>query len=125
MRRPTRVSAFLVKFARDPVASGSMPAVRDELERRHARGLITLVSVGMAVSGVALTVGAVSSRLILRRGSMRASVFVAITVLFVTVAAGCLAWPIIMRIFSGLQPRVTAMRHASIQVGRSQKVREE
>jgi hypothetical protein len=101
-----------------------MPAVQNESERWHARSLIVLVSAGMAVSGVALTVGAVGSSLILKRGSMRASVFVGVTVLFVTIAAGCAARPVITRILSGLQPRAAAMRQASSQVGRSQRVRE-
>jgi hypothetical protein len=101
-----------------------MPAVQEESERWHARSLTRLVSAGMAVSGVALTVGAVGSSLIFRRGSMRASVFVAVTVLFVTIAAGRAACPVITRILSGLQPRAAATRHSWSQVGRSEKVRE-
>jgi hypothetical protein len=61
-----------------------------------------LASAAMAVSGVALTIGAITSSLFLRRGSIRTSVFVAITVLFVTIAAGRAARPVITRIFTDL-----------------------
>ena len=98
--------------------------MQDESERRHVGSSILLVSAAMAVSGVALTVGAVTSSLFLRRGSMRTSVFVAITVLFVTIAAGRAARPVVARIFTSLQPRVTAMRYSSSRLTRSEKVRQ-
>jgi hypothetical protein len=76
-----------------------MPTVRDESERRHVASSVLLVSSAMAVSGVALTVSAITASLFLGRGSMRTAVFVAITVLFVTIAAGRAAYRAITRVF--------------------------
>lgn len=100
-----------------------MPAVRNESKRRHTRRLMLFLSGTMAVSGLALTVGAVGSSLFFRRGSMRASLFVTITVLFVTIAAGRAACPVIVRYFSALHPHESDSRYAWRLVGRPQKVR--
>jgi hypothetical protein len=100
-----------------------MPAVRTESKRRHTRRLMLFLSGAMAVSGLALTVGAVGSSLLFKRGSMRASFFVAITVLLVTIAAGRDVCPAIVRYFSALHPHETDSHYAWRLMGRPQKVR--
>ena len=77
--------------------------VRDQLPRSRASNAILLVSGGLAISGIALTIGALGARAVFGRGSAFAVGFVATVVVLMSVAAGCAVPPAVTRMLSGQQ----------------------
>jgi len=99
-----------------------MRAVQNESGRRSVRSSVLLVAGGLIISGTALAVGGMGSSTFLRRGSMLASLFVAITVLLITIAVGRAVSPIVMRLIADCQSRLPPRSHASNHADRSRRV---
>lgn len=84
-----------------------MPTVLGESGRWRVRASILLVLGGMAVSGMALTAGAIGAIAFFRRGSVQAYTFVALTVFLVAIAAGRAVSLMVIRRSSGPHPHVS------------------
>lgn len=74
------------------------------------RNSVLLVSGGLAVSGIALTLGALGAGGFLRRGSVLTSGFVTVTVVLVALAAGSAVPSAVRRLLCASQPRLSVVR---------------
>lgn len=69
----------------------------EKLSQRSARNVVLLTAGGMAVTGAALIVGGLLSKVFFAPGSLGATFFTATTVLLTTGVAGSIAGPALMR----------------------------
>jgi hypothetical protein len=88
--------------------------VREQLTRTRLGILLLLVSSGLAVSGIALIVGAMGARVFFGRSSTLADGFAATVVMLSALAAGRAVPPAVIRILSG-QPGLPTVPSASGQ----------
>lgn len=98
-----------------------MQSVQGDSPRRQTRSFVVLVFESTAVSGVALTVGSLGAAAFFERGSLRATAFIAVTVILLSITAGRAVSSVATRLSSGPQPRMFPVESAS-RDERSQKV---
>jgi hypothetical protein len=110
-------SALIAQGNPAAVATGRVdsPVVEDESQRRPVVALI-LLSGGMAVAGVALTIGALEGEALFGRDRPSAWVFAAVTVAISAVAGGWGASAVITRLTARQRSDNASADHASAHV---------